>query len=147
VLVNNLRPVRPSELLHGHSCRMDESWYDEIALGIREQRRADDEGGTWVLLLDEQRRPINAMALPPAEGLGPLELDGLATVIDGVDAPAVIVAVPRSTVEPVAEDWRLWEEMRARLAVGRSELIDLMVVGRRSWWAVGGGRQAAECAT
>jgi hypothetical protein len=137
-LVHNLCAVRPGDLPRGHSWRMDEAWYDGIARGIRNQRRRDDEGGTWVLFLDEERRPINAIALPPAVELGPLELDGLATVIDGVDAPAVIVAVPRSDGEPLADDWRLWEEMRARLAVGRSELVDLIVVGGRSWWAVVG---------
>jgi hypothetical protein len=116
---------------------MDKGWYDGIAHGVRLQSTADDEGGTWVLFLDEERRPINAMALP-AEELGPLELDGLAEVVDGVDAPAVIVAVPRSDGEPRAEDWRLWEELRKRMAVARSELIDLVVVGEQSWWAAVG---------
>ena len=73
---------------------MDKGWYDGIAYGVRLQSTPDDEGGTWVLFLDADRRPINAMALP-AEELGPLELDGLVEVVDGVDAPAVIVAVPR----------------------------------------------------
>lgn len=118
---------------------MDASWYDEIAQGVRQQCKRDDEGGTWVLFLDEDRRPINAMALP-ADELGPLDFDGLAAVVDDVDAPAVIVAVPRFDGEPRAEDWRLWEEMRKRMAVARSELIDLVVVGEQSWWAaVGGG--------
>jgi hypothetical protein len=114
------------------------SWYDEIARGVREQARLDDEGGTWVLFLDEERRPINAMALP-AEQLGPLDFDGLAEVVDSVDASAVIVAVPRYDGQPRAEDWRLWEELRKRMAVARSELIDLVVVGERSWWAAAGG--------
>ena len=61
-----------------------------------------------------------------------------AHVVDDVDAPAVIVAVPRSDGQPRAEDWRLWEEMRARLSVTRSELIDLVVVGEQSWWAAVG---------
>jgi len=116
---------------------MDKGWYDGIAYGVRLQSTADDEGGTWVLFLDADRRPINAMALP-AEELGPLELDGLVEVVDGVDAPAVIVAVPRLDGQPRAEDWRLWEELRRRMAVARSELIDLVVVGERSWWAVVG---------
>jgi hypothetical protein len=116
---------------------MDRGWYDGIARGVRLQSTPDDEGGTWVVFLDEDRRPMNGMALP-AEVLGPLELDGLAEVVDGVDAPAVVVAVPRSDGQPRAEDWRLWEEMRARLAVARSELIDLVVVGEQSWWAAVG---------
>jgi hypothetical protein len=116
---------------------MDKGWYDGIALGVRLQRTPDDEGGTWVLFLDNDRRPVNAMALP-ADELGPLELDGLARVVDSVDAPAVIVAVPRADGEPRAEDWRLWEELRKRMAVARSELIDLVVVGEQSWWAAVG---------
>lgn len=114
-----------------------QGWYDGIAHGVRLQSRPDDEGGTWVLFLDDERRPINGMALP-AEELGPLELDGIVEVVDGIDAPAVIVAVPRSDGEPRAEDWRLWEELRQRMAVARSELIDLVVVGEQSWWAVVG---------
>jgi len=116
---------------------MKTSWYDEIAQGVRRQCRLDDEGGTWVLFLDEARRPINAMALPHEE-FGPLDFDGLASVVDEVDAPAVIVAVPRFDGQPRAEDWRLWEELRGRMAVARSELIDLVVVGERSWWAATG---------
>jgi len=116
---------------------METSWYDEIAHGVRLRSTRDDEGATWVLFLDEDRRPINGMALP-ADELGPLELDGLAQVVDGIDAPAVIVAVPRSSGEPRAEDWRLWEELRKRMAVARSELIDLVVVGEHSWWAAVG---------
>lgn len=113
---------------------MEKGWYDGIAEGVRLQSTADDEGGTWVLFLDKDRRPVNAMALP-AEELGPLELDGLVQVVDGVDAPAVVVAVPRSDGQPRAEDWRLWEEMRKRMAIARPELIDLVVVGELSWWA------------
>jgi hypothetical protein len=116
---------------------MDKGWYDGIAHGVRLQSTPDYEGGTWVLFLDDERRPINGMALP-AEELGPLELDGIVEVVDGIDAPAVIVAVPRSDGEPRAEDWRLWEELRQRMAVARSELIDLVVVGEQSWWAVVG---------
>lgn len=116
---------------------MDKGWYDGIAQGVRLQCSADDEGGTWVLFLDEDRRPVNAMALP-AEELGPLDFDGLALVVDGGDAPAVVVAVPRFDGEPRAEDWRLWEELRKRMAVARSELIDLVVVGEHSWWAAVG---------
>ena len=116
---------------------MEKGWYDGIAYGVRLQSTPDDEGGTWVLFLDEDRRPINAMALP-AEELGPLELDGLVEVVDGVDAPAVIIAVPRTDGQPRAEDWRLWEELQKRMPVARSELIDLVVVGEQSWWAVVG---------
>jgi len=121
----------------GQTHAMEKGWYDGIAEGVRLQSTADDEGGTWVLFLDEERRPVNAMALP-AEELGPLELDGLVEVVDGVDAPAVIVAVPRSDGRPRAEDWRLWEELRARMSVARPELIDLVVVGELSWWAAVG---------
>jgi hypothetical protein len=124
-------------LLRLQTQAMDNGWYDEIAQGVRLQSTLDDEGGTWVLFLDEDRRPMNAMALP-AEDLGPLELDGLAEVVDGVDAPAVIVAVPRSDGQPQAEDWRLWEELRRRMLAARTELIDLIVVGERSWWAAVG---------
>src|ERR1700722_8986549 len=116
---------------------MDAGWYDGIAEGAGRKSRADDEGGTWVLFLDEDRRPVNAMALPP-EVLGPLELDGLVQVVDDVDAPAVVVAVPRSDGQPRAEDWQLWEELRKRMAVARPELIDLVVVGDLSWWAATG---------
>jgi hypothetical protein len=87
---------------------MDKGWYDGIAEGVRLQSTADDEGGTWVLFLDEDRRPVNAMA------------------------------VPRSDGQPRAEDWRLWEESRKRMAVARPELIDLVVVGEQSWWAAVG---------
>jgi hypothetical protein len=116
---------------------MDKGWYDEIAQGVRLQSSVEDEGATFVLFLDEDGRPMNGMALP-AEELGPLELDGLAEVLDGVDSPAVIVAVPRSDGQPRAEDWRLWEELRKRMAVARPELIDLVVVGEQSWWAAVG---------
>jgi hypothetical protein len=125
-------------VLRGHTSAMENSWYDEIAQGVREQARLDDEGGTWVLFLDENRRPTNTMALPHEE-LGPLDYDELAEVVDSVDAPAVVVAVPRFNGEPRAEDWRLWEELRKRMAVARSELIDLVVVGEQSWWAAVGG--------
>jgi hypothetical protein len=37
-----------------------------------------------------------------------------------------------------AEDRRLWEELRKRMAVARPELIDLVVVGEHSWWAAVG---------
>jgi hypothetical protein len=121
----------------GQTPLMDKGWYDGIAEGIRLQSTADDEGGTWVLFLDEDGRPVNAMALP-AEELGPLELDGLVQVVDGVDAPAVVVAVPRSDGQPRAEDWRLWEGLRRRMAVARPELVDLLVVGDLSWWAAVG---------
>jgi len=117
---------------------MESSWYDGIAQGVREQARLDDEGGTWVLFIDEDRRPMNTMALPHEE-LGPLDYDGLAEVVDGVDATAVVLAVPRFNGEPRAEDWRLWEELRKRMAVARSELIDLVVVGEQPWWAAVGG--------
>ena len=40
--------------------------------------------------------------------------------------------------QPRPGDWRLWEELRQRMAVARSELIDLVVVGERSWWAAVG---------
>jgi hypothetical protein len=128
----------PRGTLRGQTSAMDESWYDEIAERVRQQARLDDEGGTWVLFLDEERRPMNGMALPHEE-LGPLDYDGLASVVDDVDAPAVVVAVPRFNGEPRAEDWRLWEELRKRMVVARSELIDLVVVGEQSWWAAVGG--------
>jgi hypothetical protein len=85
----------PRRMPHGQTRALEKDWYDGIAHGVRLQRTPDDEGGTWVLFLDDDRRPVNAMALP-AEELGPLELDGLAKVVDDIDAPAVIVAVPRS---------------------------------------------------
>jgi hypothetical protein len=78
---------------------------------------------------------------PDGTEIGPLEYDNLAEIIDDLDLPAVLIAVARADGEPLAEDWRLWEEMRGRVAAFcRSELIDLMVIGERSWWAVGGGR-------
>jgi hypothetical protein len=43
--------------------------------------------------------------------------------------------------EPLAADWRQWEELRGRLAaLSRCELLDMVVVGERSWWALLGGR-------
>jgi hypothetical protein len=47
-------------------------------------------------------------------------------------------STPRPDGQPRAEDWRLWEELRKRMAVARSELIDLVVVGEQSWWAAVG---------
>ena len=76
----------------GQTHAMETGWYDGIAEGIRLQSTADDEGGTWVLFLNEDRRPVNALALSP-DGLEPLDLDGLVQIVDDVDAPAVIVAV------------------------------------------------------
>ena len=116
-------------------------WYDEVAADLRRTFRPDDEGAVCVLFADEERVVYVGMIIEPdGTNVGPLEYDGLAHIIDGIDPPAVLIAVSRSDGEPLAEDWRLWEEMRGRIAaLCRCELIDLMVVGEYSWWAVAGG--------
>jgi hypothetical protein len=119
---------------------MDTNWYDEIAAEVRKLRGHDDDGTIWVLFLDDDRRPHVSAVLPPAVEIGAAEFDGLAKIVDEVDAPAVVIAVPRPDGEPRPDDWRVWEELRARLLVGRCELVDLVVVGEESWWAVVGGR-------
>jgi hypothetical protein len=119
---------------------MRTSWYDALAEGIRKNRTPGDEGAFWVLFLDDERCPAFCAAFPPAAELGPQEYDGLAEVIDAVDAPALVFVVPRSDGEPAAEDWRIWQELRARLAVARCELIDLVIVGSSSWWSAVRGR-------
>ncbi|MGH8891488.1 MAG: hypothetical protein ACRDV3_17210 [Acidothermaceae bacterium] len=117
---------------------VDERWYDGVAAEIRSKLRPCDEGAVWVLFADECRVVQMAMAIEPdGTELGALEYDSLTQVIGDVDAPTVLIAVPRADGIPFASDWRLWEEMRGRLeALTRSELIDLVVVGAESWWAV-----------
>jgi hypothetical protein len=119
---------------------METSWYDALAEGIRKNRTPGDEGAFWVLFLDDERCPAFCAAFPPAADLGPPEYDGLAEVIDAVDAPALVFVVPRSDGEPAAGEWRIWQELRARLAVARCELIDLVIVGSSSWWSAVRGR-------
>ena len=120
---------------------IDKRWYDCIAEGIRRKRVGDDEGTTWVLLLDAERVPVVGMAIAP-DDVEPADpaWDGLAHIIEDVDPPAVVLAVTRRDGEPRAADHRAWEAMRARLAGLRPELLDLIVVGGRSWWAVVAGR-------
>lgn len=120
---------------------VDERWHDLVAADIRCNIEHGDEGAVWVLFADEQRVVQMAIAIGPAgDELGAVEFDSLAAVIDEVDAPAVLIAIPRADGMPLACDWRLWEEMRGRVeALTRSELIDLLVVGSQSWWAARGG--------
>lgn len=124
------------------------AWYDNIAQHVRDLRDdgEGDEGTLWVVLLLEGDRIGMAFAItaiPPelteadAEGF----FDGLAHVIDDVDPPGILFAVTRHDGEPRPIDWRVWESMRGRLAVARSELVDLTVVGDHSWWAVQAGRR------
>jgi hypothetical protein len=120
---------------------IDKRWYDCIADGIRRKRVGADEGTTWVLLLDAERVPVVGMAITPDDAAQTDPAwDGLAHIIGDVDPPAVVLAVTRGDGEPRPGDHRLWEAMRARLAVLRPELVDLIVVGERSWWAVLAGR-------
>jgi len=119
---------------------VDVPWYEALACAVRDRRGDGDEGTTWVLFVDDERKIFVGMAIEPDGEIGQAEVDGLAEVIRGLDPPAVVVAVTRDEGEPLAADWRLWEELRGRLAVSRTELIDVVVVGRHSWWAVLGGR-------
>jgi hypothetical protein len=122
--------------------RPSPQWYDDVATDLRTKLEPSDEGAVCVMFADDERVVRCAMLLEPdGTEIGPLEYDILAEIIDDLDLPAVLIAVVRADGEPLAEDWRLWEEMRGRIAAFcRSELIDLMVIGERSWWAVGGGR-------
>jgi hypothetical protein len=114
---------------------IDTSWYDAIAADIRSNQSADDEGTLWVLFVEEDRRFAIGMAVGPEVDAGPDEYDGLTQIIDEIDPPGVVLAVTRDDGVPRAQDWRLWEQMRARLAAGRAALIDVIVVGHHSWWA------------
>src|SRR5450755_3693109 len=78
----------------GQGSCMKTSWYDALADGIRKNRTPGDEGAFWVLFLDDERCPAFCAAFPPAAELGPPEYDGLAEVIDAVDAPALVFVVP-----------------------------------------------------
>lgn len=117
-------------------------WYDEVAADIRSKMQPDDEGCVWVLFADEDHVVQFGVAIESdGDEPGPLEFDGLAHIIDDIDPPGAIVAVTRADGEPLAADWRLWEGLRGRLAaLSRCELLDLVIVGERSWWAVLGGR-------
>jgi len=119
---------------------MDTDWYDLIAREVRTRRRCDDDGTVWLLFLDEGRRPTIGAVFPPATGIGAPEYDGLARMIDDIDPPGVVVVVPRFDGVPQVVDWRFWEELRARVVVTSCELVDLVVVGPRAWWALVGGR-------
>lgn len=118
------------------------SWYDGVATDVRSKMRPDDEGCVWVLFTDADHVIQVGVALESdGRELGELEYDGLSHIIGELDLPGVVVAVTRADGEPLAEDWELWEELRGRLAaLTRCELLDLVVVGERSWWAVLGGR-------
>ena len=118
---------------------VDVSWYDVVADEVRGHCRADDEGTTWVLFVDGDGQTFIGMAIEPGGEIGEAEYDGLAQVIDVIGPPAVVVAVTREEGEPLAADWQLWEQLRERLTDG-TELIDVIVIGRHSWWAVVGGR-------
>jgi hypothetical protein len=122
---------------------MSNDWYDSIAARVREQLDDDEEGSVCVLFLDDRGEPAVGVALPPNEHIGEAELDGLIHIIDEIDPPAVAVAIPRDDGLPMASDWRLWQELRARLAASRAEFIDLVVVGASSWWAAGRPDRAA----
>lgn len=122
---------------------MSSDWYDSIAVHVREQLDDDEEGSVCVLFLDDRGEPAVGLALPANEHIGEAELDGLVHIIDEIDPPAVAVAIPRDDGLPMASDWRLWRELRARLAAGRAEFIDLVVVGVCSWWAAGRPDRAA----
>jgi hypothetical protein len=117
-------------------------WYDDLAADVRSKMRPDDEGCVWLLYTDEDHVVVVGFAIEPdGHEPGPLELDGLAHTIDDIDPPGVVLAVSRADGEPLAEDWRLWEGLRGRIAaLTRCELLDLVIVGERSWWAVHGGR-------
>jgi len=118
------------------------TWYDDVAADVRSKMRPDDEGCVWVLFTDEDHVVLFGMAIEP-DGCepGPLEFDGLAEIIGDLDLPAAVIAVTRADGEPLAADWRLWDGLRGRMAaLTRCELLDLVIVGERSWWAVRGGR-------
>ena len=117
-------------------------WYDDIAADVRSKMQPDDEGCVWVLFTDADHVVRFGVAVEPdGREPGPLEFDGLAHIIDDVDPPGAVLAVSRADGEPLAEDWRLWEELRGRVAARtRCELLDLVIIGERSWWAVRGGR-------
>jgi hypothetical protein len=117
-------------------------WYDDIADDVRSKMKPDDEGCVWLLLTDEDHVVRVGFAIEPdGREPGPLELDGLVSMIDDIDPPGMLLAVSRGDGEPRAEDWRLWEGLRGRVAaLTRCELLDLVIVGERSWWAALGGR-------
>jgi hypothetical protein len=117
-------------------------WYDGVAADVRSKMRPDDEGCVWVLFTDAERVVQVGIALESdGRDLGAVEYDGLTHIIDELDLPGVVIAVSRADGEPLPEDWKLWEELRGRLAaLTRCELLDLLVVGEWSWWAALGGR-------
>lgn len=122
--------------------KLSATWYDDLADDVRSKMQPDDEGCVWVLFTDEQHVVHFGVAFE-SDGrvLGDTEYDSLADIIGDLDLPGVAIAVTRSDGEPLAEDWRLWEELRGRLAaLTRCELHDLVIVGERSWWAAIGGR-------
>jgi hypothetical protein len=124
------------------SSELSASWYDDVAANVRGKMRSDDEGCVWVLFTDEEHVVQVGIALE-SDGrvLGEMEYDGLSHIIGELDLPGVVVAVSRADGEPLAEDWELWEQLRGRLAALTScELLDLVIVGEQSWWAVLGGR-------
>ncbi len=133
----------------------DKRWYDEVAREVRHNREGADEGTVWVLLVSIEGELMVAFAVtfdgepggsagghapgPTPQSVGEV-CDELAGILDEVDPPAVVLAVTRSDGQPQPGDWRLWEEMRTRTAALSTELVDLLVVGDRSWWAIDKGR-------
>lgn len=141
--LRNRRVRQPGRMHTDNEPAVDVSWYDAVADEVRGHCRDADEGTTWVLFIDGDGQTFIGMAIERGDEIGDeigaAEYDGLAQVIDEIGPPAVVVAVTREEGEPLAADWQLWQQLRARLT-GGTELIDVLVVGRHSWWAVVGGR-------
>jgi hypothetical protein len=115
-------------------------WYERVVADLRDKIGPDDEATVWVLFVDEERHLRVGMAIE-SDGrvLGAPEFDSLTEIIDDIDPPAVLIAVSRVSGEPLPADRQLRQEMRGRLAaLTRAELIDVLVVGRHSWVALGG---------
>ncbi len=53
-VVHSFSCAGPHGFRAGQTQAMDKGWYDGIAEGVRLQCTVDDEGGTWVLFLDDE---------------------------------------------------------------------------------------------
>jgi hypothetical protein len=103
---------------------------------LRSLASHDDEGSLWIMLFeDPHAAPVMATTVDDAmANLDEVLLSNLARILGGLPAKAALLIIPRDDGRPRPVDRRLWSEVNARVH-GPIELLDLIVVGRSSYWS------------
>ena len=112
------------------------SWRGERIAEIRGRLVANDEGALWLLFLDDPYgEPIFASAIDGAMAEMDAQLTrNVAAIINELGVKAVLLAVPRRDGRPLSVDRQLWSDLQI-LVDSSTELVDLLVVGRESFWS------------